>query len=453
MSSRLPVWRTGDDTDYEGDDRLEYEIVYDNLHCARQTNETASRYSSRGCVVVAGKPGDSGADRITSEIGPWKRFLQNAYGLSQRRFTLAIFEENEALRTTEVGIGGRSPTVRFGSRGILVERLQSGLVAKGYDIGSGQADGLFGGGTAQGLRQFQFAIFGKDGTDIIAGPGTAEALGIEWPANGNELAGLLRPSPPPDPPGEDGDQVSIHAPNEPVAAGALTSNSKLKIEIDVGHKPLPNWQIKKQPGAERWNVTIDGIADPVFLGRFREYNGYSDGPTRGLTRGAGDAPSLKYKPTDWTSLGTWPELIFPTAWAESNACFTVINAWDRAAMTFGFIQLAAHTGDDFLPFFRRLFVELRAEARQWYPELDVVDGRLCFVKGGEYRSLENAVPPYDGGYTASYYHGDLMGFFNPDRYHKTNSKPDPEELHSAGRWLCMDPCLRADARTAGEGVD
>ncbi|HET7717825.1 MAG TPA: hypothetical protein VFK86_19530, partial [Bauldia sp.] len=134
-------------------------------------------------------------------------------------------------------------------------------------------------------------------------------------------------------------------------------------------------------------------------------------------------------------LGLWPELIFPTAWAESNASFTVINAWDRAAMTFGFIQLAAHTGDDFLPFFRRLFVELRTEARQWYPELDVVDGRLCFVRGGEYRTLENTVPPPDGGYSAAYYHGDLMAFFNPDRYHKTNPRPDPEELHSAGRWL------------------
>ncbi|HET7715606.1 MAG TPA: peptidoglycan-binding domain-containing protein, partial [Bauldia sp.] len=306
--SRLPVWRTGDDTDYEGDDRLEYEIVYDNLHCARQTNETASRFSSRGCVVVAGKPGDSGAERITSEIGPWKRFLQNAYSLDQRRFALAIFEENEALRTSEIGIAGRSPTVRFGSRGILVERLQAGLLAKGYDIGTDRPDGLFGGATAKALRQFQFDVFGKDGTDLIAGPGTAEALGIEWPANGAQLARLLEPTPLPDPP-EEGDAVlvSVHAASEPAAPVGLAPNPSLKIEIDVAYKPLPSWQIKKQSGAERWNVTIEGIAEPVFLGRFFEYDDYPEGPTRGLARTAGATPAVKYKPTDWTSLGLWPE--------------------------------------------------------------------------------------------------------------------------------------------------
>ena len=103
-------------------------------------------------------------------------------------------------------------------------------------------------------------------------------------------------------------------------------------------------------------------------------------------------------------------------------------------MTFGFIQLAAHTGDDFLPFFRRLFVDLHSEAKLWFPELDVVGGKLCFIKGTAYRSLEVKVAPPDGGYSADYYHGDLMRFFNPDRYH-TNLKPDPEELHAAARWL------------------
>ena len=84
--SKLPVWRTSDDTDYEGDDRLEFEVVYDNLHCSRQINETASYCtSSYGCVVVAGKEGDSGATSITTELGPWKKFLNNAYRLDQFR--------------------------------------------------------------------------------------------------------------------------------------------------------------------------------------------------------------------------------------------------------------------------------------------------------------------------------------------------------------------------------
>ena len=112
------------------------------------------------------------------------------------------------------------------------------------------------------------------------------------------------------------------------------------------------------------------------------------GKTRGLARKTADQPRIVYDPADWAEFGNWPELVYPTAWAKSTGCFTVINAWDRAAMTFGFIQLAAHTGDDFLPFFRRLFADLHSEAKLWFPELDVVGGKLCFIKGTAYRSLE-----------------------------------------------------------------
>ncbi|HEX8301542.1 hypothetical protein [Sphingomonas sp.] len=211
----------------------------------------------------------------------------------------------------------------------------------------------------------------------------------------------------------------------------------LKIGLDINHKPVPGWQIRARPvdakGRQNWEVLRDGSM-PLYLGYFFEYSGYSDAKMRGLARTSSATGGLAYEPSDWTQFGYWPELLYPTAWAESNAVFTVINAWDRAAMTLGFIQLAAHTGDDFLPFFRTLIEKLPAEARQWFPELAVIGGRLCFMKGGKYRSLEEKSAPWDGGYTESYYHGDLMGFFNPDRYHA--AKPaDPEELHSAARWL------------------
>lgn len=436
--SKLPVWRSGDDADYEGDDRLEFEVVYDNLHCARQVNETASHFSSFGCVVVAGREGDSGATKITSELGPWKKFLQHAYGIDQHRFALAVFEENEALRTAELGFDKRAPTVRFGSRGLLVERLQSGLVARGYDIGSPAPDGLFGGFTAKALRQFQFDIFGKNGTDLICGPITAEALGIAWPKTGTELQAALQPSPPiGGPQGIETEPLPSNTMAEgtqPVPQG-LAPDPDLKIALDTNCQPLSGWKIRKQANANRWEVSFDTSTSPIFLGYFFEYSGYPQGMTRGLARTASHSPKVVYDPDDWTQLGKWSELIYPTAWAESNANFTVINAWDRAAMTFGFIQLAAHTGDDFLPFFRRLFVDLPGEAKQWFPELNVVDGRLCFVQNSSYRSLENKVPAKDGGYSASYYHGDLMFFFNPDRYHNANPKPDLEELHAAARWL------------------
>lgn len=432
--SRLPIWRTADDTDYEGDDRLEFGVVFDNLHCARQLNESAPDYSSYGCVVVAGKAGESGAKKITSELGPWKKFLQNAYGVDQQRFVLAVFEENEALRTASIGVGQRGPTVRFGSRGELVERIQRGLAAKGF--GDVSPDGLFGHQTLMALRHFQLQIFGKSGVDLIAGGATAEALGVPWPSNGLDLVNLASVSVVETPPVSDEPIISAFAIGAPVAETNLKPNPALKVALDTAYKPFKEWAIKKQPNADKWDIALEGEAKPVYLGYFYAYNGYPEGPTRGLARTSGAKPGLPFKPEDWKEqFGYWPELIFPTAWAESNASFTVINAWDRAAMTFGFIQLAAHTGDDFLPFFRRLFGELPLEAKRWFPELGVVDDQLCFLEGDEYKSLENKVPPYDGGFGASYYRGDLMAFFNPDRYHAKDKKPDPEELHAAGRWL------------------
>ncbi len=433
---KLPVWRTADDLDFAGDDRFEiHKVVYDNLHCARQVNETANVFSSNGCVVVAGRPGDSNASKLTSELGPWKKFLANAYGLPQLRFALAIFEENEALRIAELGIGGRGPTVRFGSRGILVERVQAGLIAKGYDVG-GAPDGRFGLKTALALHRFQRDTFGPSGTDLIAGRATADALGIAWPANGSELAALLAPLPhagsasgvAPDSHGVADAGIATSAP------AGVTHDAALKIEMDVTHAPLPGWTIKANAAGDRWTVQFAGQATPLNLGKLFVYNDYPEGPTRGLARTSGMAPKIPYNPADWTDLGHWPELIFPTAFAESNANFAVVNCWDRAAITFGFIQLAAHTGDDLLPFFRRLATELPSEMKQWFPELAVIDGKLCFVKNNRYRSLENAVPAYDGGFSASYYHGDLMAYFNPDRYHKTRPI-DQAELHASARWF------------------
>ena len=433
--SKLPVLRTGDDLDYEGDDRLEYEVVYDNLHCARQSNETVDDFDSFGCVVVAGKEGQRNATGLTSEAGPWRGFLEKAYGLDQRRFTLIVFEENEAMRTVELGFARRAPTVRFGSRGSLVTEMQAALLDKGYPIGSALPDGLFGGFTAKALRQFQFDVFGKRGADVICGPLTAAELGADWPKNGTELLARQNVSVP----GADKsemvpDALGYAEDDGTHGAGNYVHNASLKIQLDVGYEPLSGWNLRKRNNKDQWDVRYDGGAT-TYLGYFFEYKGYSTGPMRGLARTASAKPKLPFDPSDWTEFGRWPELLFPTAWAESNANFLVINAWDRAAMTFGFIQLAAHTGDDFLPFFRRLITELPKESKQWFPELAVIDGRLCFVKGNEYRSLENPGPPPDGGYSAGYYHGDLMGYFNPDRYHNANPKPDPEELHAAARWL------------------
>lgn len=435
--SRLPVLRTADDTDYDGLDRLEYSVVLDNLHAARNANESVPFYSSHGCVVICGTPGKSWALGLTNETGPWRAFLTNAYAQEQTAYALALFEQGEALRTFTAGAGQRAPTVRFGSRGELVERLQIGLIAKGLSVGA-SADGLFGHATLQALRAFQLKEFGINGVDMIAGPGTAKALGIDWFDTARQWLGGLTPEP--EAPIEEHEIPNAGAEFEASAPknAALEQDASLPIALDTAHAPLPGWKIADGPadanGNATWTFSFDG-QEPLYLGRFMQYNGYTTGPTRGLSRGASAKPGIAFEPGDWTEFGRWPELLFPTAVAESNAQFCVVNAWDRAAITLGFIQLAAHTGEDLLPSFRLLWREIPDEAARWFPELQIVDGMLSFVKGNKYRSLERQSKPVDGGYAAHYYHGDLMAFFNPDRYHNGSKPIDPAELHASARWV------------------
>ncbi|MBC7987848.1 MAG: hypothetical protein H7X93_14445 [Sphingomonadaceae bacterium] len=126
-----------------------------------------------------------------------------------------------------------------------------------------------------------------------------------------------------------------------------THDPDLPIALDTSHRPLPGWSIRPMAAnggsRERYEVTWDGRADPVYLGYFFDYSGYGEPHPRGLARTPSAARGLPFVPADWTQFGAWPELLYPTAWSESNADFAVLNAWDRAAMTFGFIQLAAHT--------------------------------------------------------------------------------------------------------------
>jgi hypothetical protein len=180
--SVLPVWRTGDDEDFEGDDRLDTtSIPGDNIHCSWQSNPGAPNYSSNGCQVIAGRPRvlARGWDK---EQGPWAAFIANCYGLPQSRFNYALFSGREALMLAG-GAADRdhSQTVRFGSDGELVEAVQDALLKHGYDVGNAGVDGDLGFGTLTALRQFQAAKFGSVGVDLVVGPSTGAALGLAWP--------------------------------------------------------------------------------------------------------------------------------------------------------------------------------------------------------------------------------------------------------------------------------
>ena len=72
------------------------------------------------------------------------------------------------------------PTLRKGSKGDWVKKLQSELIALGYSCGSKGADGIYGNDTVGAVKAFQKASGLK--VDGIAGPKTWEALNAADPA-------------------------------------------------------------------------------------------------------------------------------------------------------------------------------------------------------------------------------------------------------------------------------
>ena len=179
----ITIQRTGDDTDYDLDDRWEVgRIAGDNIHCAFHMGADGaipdSRFSSAGCQTIAGtvKKGVRNSER-----GPWKKFIapfQRNSG-SQDSAEYVLFFAEEAQQMIRTRCAGKSVVLRIGSSGALVRQLQdvlSARLARRITV-----DGDFGPGTFQAVIDFQSEVFGNDADDGIVGPDTAEELGITLP--------------------------------------------------------------------------------------------------------------------------------------------------------------------------------------------------------------------------------------------------------------------------------
>jgi hypothetical protein len=178
QSKGHPIRRTADDFDFDSDDRVEFANPYDNIHAAWSMGVNHNEYASAGCQVVVGYP-RCRARGDESDVGPWKVFKENAYGLHQESFPYILLNGLEAKRVALRKAKKMSARLRFGSRGALVEEVQSVLQAKGYY--EGRIDGDFGPRTLRALLDYQTSIFGPSGDDGIVGPITASAMGISWP--------------------------------------------------------------------------------------------------------------------------------------------------------------------------------------------------------------------------------------------------------------------------------
>jgi hypothetical protein len=173
-----PIRRTGDDLDFDNDDRVEFENPNDNIHAGWCMGVNHSDYSSAGCQVLVGFPE---CDRRAGQpaTGPWKKFKQNAYDLQQSSFGYILLDGREVARVASAGAAKITPRLRFGSQGDLVRALQEALKLRGFY--EGNSDGDLGQRTIRAILQFQVSTFGPKADDGIVGPQTASALGMSWP--------------------------------------------------------------------------------------------------------------------------------------------------------------------------------------------------------------------------------------------------------------------------------
>lgn len=176
-SAPRPVRRTGDDTDYDAADRVEFVNPNDNLHAAWCASASDGTYSSAGCQVIVGYPKCSPRYVASS---PWSVFQKNAYALVQSSFPYVLLTGSNAYQVTRTPVGSHPACLRYGSQGSLVRSLQQALHDKGYY--RGPLDGDFGNLTNTAVLAFQTAVFGPTEDDGIVGPATAGALKLNWPS-------------------------------------------------------------------------------------------------------------------------------------------------------------------------------------------------------------------------------------------------------------------------------
>ncbi|MGB7925137.1 MAG: hypothetical protein WCF57_18000 [Pyrinomonadaceae bacterium] len=120
---------------------------------------------------------------------------------------------------------------------------------------------------------------------------------------------------------------------------------------------------------------------------------------------------------------SWAYLVYAIGVSESENRFNRINSYDRAAFTFGFFQMAAHTPKDNLVLFLRRATEL-ADFQAYFPDLQMKDGRLHRVVGSTTTDLEAEVynPRQEENELEN-----LMRYLNPNE----RMLDDAEIIHAA----------------------
>jgi hypothetical protein len=140
------------------------------------------------------------------------------------------------------------------------------------------------------------------------------------------------------------------------------------------------------------------------------------------------------------AFGPWAHLIEPTLTAEGGARFATVNAYDRAAFTFGAPQLAAHTPNaNFIEYFRLLLA--LPDADKHFPDLSLranAAGQMTVhvADGAGFKDLETVIEVTRPNGKKERQLALLMAYLN-----SSPTAVDDAELRAAARlmnWLRVD---------------
>lgn len=391
MDRAIPVQRTGDDLDYDADDRLEFETAYDNIHCGWATGPESPGFSSAGCQVVVGS--------ANPETGAWKAFASLVYGDQQLEFDYGLFSGGELRRSAEAGGEPLPLSLRFGSTGDEVAAVQEALTAHGYSTAG--VDGDFGWRTLLAVFRFQRDAMGQRVPDGVVGAQTLAALDL--------------------------DAVSQDRPSETAPPGVARVETRAP-------EPAVAFVYRTEPsdGGRILHHYASADDHTFYLGYVTKPKGALKIGLAQSSRRLAPAGAAFYDRTQHIDdVGVWADLIVPTATVESGLCFECLNTYDRAAFTFGLMQCAAHIPDDnFLLLFKDLLAT--PQGRAYFPDLILKPGprgpRLYQRRPSEDLDLEVAEPR--GGGSQELNLKRFMAYLNPSL-----EAVEPSELSAAARMM------------------
>lgn len=174
-------------------------------------------------------------------------------------------------------------------------------------------------------------------------------------------------------------------------------------------------------GKTDYFATLPGVAE-YYVARATKYLS-----RRGLMQPGSKLYGPRYTAAAFAEeYGTVAGMLAAISAGESTGYFNRLNTYDRAAFTFGFFQLAAHTPkDNLILLFRRAAGE-NAAFQSLFPDLKLVDGILHRDLGTHTVSLEKEYPR--PGHPTELNLKDFMSYLNPD-----GMNVDDTELSTSAR--------------------